>query len=417
MLSDRLRGHDKEEVSGSQLSECILPDNIPLEFQVLLSACRAFLGTEDPERLEALLQQGPNWDRLPALASRHGVMPLLYRSLGKIERQTVPQETVARLRMLYMQNAARNIQLTRELLRQLDLFEARGIQAIPFKGPTLAQAVYGDITLRMFSDLDIIVLKQDVLRAKEILLSEGYKPEFQLNLDQEKWLLKSNCEYNFYHKARGANIEVHWQLAWSGHNLGFDAEGIWSRTCKMAIEGRNVLMLSPEDLLMALCIHAARHCWYDDTLKMICDVAGLIDTNNNLNWNNIESCACDLRARRILLLGLKLAGDVFGAKLPEGLSYKADSDPAVKMLATNVCRHLFSGSQTKSRLWEEISFWSLARESPRDRLRCIMGLALETTPRDWMQVNLPASLYPLYSLIRLARIISEFGFESREIDE
>jgi hypothetical protein len=46
-----------------------------------------------------------------------------------------------------------------------------------------------------------------------------------------------------------------------------------------------------------------------------------------------------------------------------------------------------------------------------------MGLALETTPRDWMQVNLPASLYPLYSLIRLGRIISEFGFESREIDE
>jgi hypothetical protein len=41
----------------------------PLEFRVLLSACRVFLGTEEPAKLEALLQRGPEWERLLALAN------------------------------------------------------------------------------------------------------------------------------------------------------------------------------------------------------------------------------------------------------------------------------------------------------------------------------------------------------------
>lgn len=117
MLSVRLMGHGKKGLSTSQLPKSILPDNVPLEFQVLLSACHVFLGTEEPARLEALLQHGPNWDRMIALSSRHGVMPLLYRSLRQVDRQFVPQEQRAKLWVLYMQNAARNIRMTGELLK------------------------------------------------------------------------------------------------------------------------------------------------------------------------------------------------------------------------------------------------------------------------------------------------------------
>lgn len=76
-----LRGHeDKKEEPSTRAP--ILPDDIPLEFHVLLSACRTFLGNEEPVKLEQHLQKGPDWDRLLALASMHGVMPLLYRSIS-----------------------------------------------------------------------------------------------------------------------------------------------------------------------------------------------------------------------------------------------------------------------------------------------------------------------------------------------
>ena len=45
------------------------------------------------------------------------------------------------------------------------------------KGPALAEQLYCDITLRSYMDLDIIVLKKDLVRAKELLSKEGYSPE------------------------------------------------------------------------------------------------------------------------------------------------------------------------------------------------------------------------------------------------
>jgi len=69
-----LRGHKEAQASAPQAPESLLPDNTntPLEFRVLLSACRIFLGTEEPTKLQELLQQGPVWDRLLMLAIRHG---------------------------------------------------------------------------------------------------------------------------------------------------------------------------------------------------------------------------------------------------------------------------------------------------------------------------------------------------------
>jgi hypothetical protein len=81
-----LRASNKKNTLGPQAPKSLLPDNTPQEFRVLLSVCRVFLGTEETAKLEALLQQKPEWERLLALSNRHGVMPLLYRSLRRVDR-------------------------------------------------------------------------------------------------------------------------------------------------------------------------------------------------------------------------------------------------------------------------------------------------------------------------------------------
>jgi hypothetical protein len=139
-------------------------------------------------------------------------MPLLYRAISQNCPQAVPAEWLARLRMQYMMNAVRNMKMTAELLRLLDLFEENGIEAIPYKGPALAEQVFGDLALRTFCDLDIIVPKRDVLRAKDLLKKECYRPEYSLSVAQEKAYLRSQCEYNFNHQAKGIHLEIHWQI-------------------------------------------------------------------------------------------------------------------------------------------------------------------------------------------------------------
>jgi hypothetical protein len=55
-----------------------------------------------------------------------------------------------------------NLFLEKELLTLLDTFKANNIMAVPFKGPLLAVAIYGDMLLRECGDLDFLIKRKDV---------------------------------------------------------------------------------------------------------------------------------------------------------------------------------------------------------------------------------------------------------------
>ncbi len=406
MQLSRLRSNNGKDATTRA---SILPEGTPLEFQVLLYACRVFLGTEGPERLEALLGRGPDWGRLLALANRHGVMPLLYRSISHGCPQAVPQEWMARLRMQYMKNTARNVMKTDELLKLLDLFKEKGIEAIPIKGPALSQTAYGDIALRMFSDLDILMSVDNVLQAKKVLVSNGYKPIFNFDFAQEKAFLRTDCEYNFINAVSGDLLEIHWRIAPPSHSLDIEVKDIMSHTKNLTLERRNILMISFEDQLIALCIHGAKHRWVENTLKMICDIAVLVNNCKCIDWNSIISQCRKIRIVRILLLGLVLARNFMNIDLPKVIIDEIDRDKVVRSLSISIVDHYPKDSKKLPKLTEELSFWFSVRENPLDKLSCIMRIASAPNSADLSLVMLPGKLYPLYYLIHPIRLICRYG--------
>lgn len=80
------------------------------------------------------------------------------------------------------------------------------------------------------------------------------------------------------------------------------------------LEGFRILAFPPEDQLLFLCVHAAKHLWSD--LKWICDVAELIRAFPDLDWHLALRQAALVRNERTLLLGLALAQRLLGAELP-----------------------------------------------------------------------------------------------------
>src|ERR1041384_5557804 len=105
-----------------------------------------------------------DWDYLFQLGRRHSIVPLVYVQL---HHALVPAEVLAEFKQHYIENSARNTVLTAELRRLINLFRDAGIEASAYKGPVLALFAYGDIALRRFVDLDVIVKKSDVLKARE----------------------------------------------------------------------------------------------------------------------------------------------------------------------------------------------------------------------------------------------------------
>src|ERR1700755_792813 len=178
-----------------------------------------------------------DWEYLFQLARRPSVVPLVY---SQLEHAVVPSEVLAKFKQHYIENSARNTILTAELCRLINVFRDEGIEAIPYKGPVLALFAYGDIALRRFVDLDVIVKKSDVLKARDILLKEGYKPSRSLSLDQQEMLLRTQHNMQFSRDNHRLIIELLWEVAPRLFASTVNGERLWQNLITLDLDGTPV---------------------------------------------------------------------------------------------------------------------------------------------------------------------------------
>ncbi|NJO96418.1 MAG: nucleotidyltransferase family protein [Pleurocapsa sp. CRU_1_2] len=159
------------------------------EIQLLLGCARTQVDESTRVRIKNLVEQEIDWNYLVSIAKRHGLIPLLFYNLNKLCREAVPQPIFSDLEQYFKIHTRRSLMLTNELLQILDIFKANNIQAIPFKGSTLAISAYKSLALRQFCDLDILIAQQDVTRCLELLTSIGYSlPKLIDELDQKLYI-------------------------------------------------------------------------------------------------------------------------------------------------------------------------------------------------------------------------------------
>lgn len=380
------------------------------EAELLLSCARIGEDSERAIRIRALLRKDMDWPYLLRTARAHGMMPLLYWHLNTTCPDAVPKTAMDELRQRFQDNARRNLFLTGELLRLLNLFEAQGIPTVPYKGPALAASVYGSLALRQFADLDILVHRQDVPRAKDLLLSSGYRPEYQLTRAQEAAWLHHACDPPFRRDDGASIVELHWDIMPRYLSFPLDTERLWERLAPISLGGKVVSTLSPEDLLLILCVHGSKHLW--ERLAWIRDVAGLIETHQEMDWGWVTRQAIALGGRRMLSIGLLLATDLLGVSLPERVSQMLKADPVAGSLAAEVRTRLFREVDDLSKIFEESVFHPFRlrmRERLRDRVRYCIRTAMTPSVADWESLSLPYLLSPLYYVLRPLRLGGKYG--------
>ena len=382
--------------------------NPTTELELLLCAARVDQDGDRAARIRELLRRQPDWHRLTQMARRHGLVPLLYRSILAAWPTGLDLAALAELESLYQANARRSLLLTAELLRCLDLLASHGVDAVPLRGPALAQSVYGDASLRQYDDLDILVHRRNVLKGRDLLTAQGYSSALPLNRAEEVAFLRSQSEMKLLRDA-GLHlfVELHWAITERYFSFPLDPEALWQRLVPTCLEGRRVPTLSPEDQLMIACAHGTKHAWR--RLGWICDVSRLIVTYPELDWSWLLSQARALRSERMLLLGLALAGSLLGSPLPQRVESAVRCDPSVARLAGEVRQRLCHATEEPLGLVSTAQFHLRARERLEDKVRYCVLLAATPTPGDWAAVALPPALFPLYYLLRPFRLIAEYG--------
>jgi hypothetical protein len=380
------------------------------EIELLLDASRVRLEDDDAERLLAWLRLDLDWNYLLQMSRRNGVMPLLYRNLNAVDPGDVPPDVMLRMQTHFRENSVRNLLKTSELLKILDVFADHGIQAIPYKGPTLAVLAYGNLAFREFVDLDLLLQERDLAKARVLLIGRGYRLGVDLTPSQECAYVKSLRELPLVSPA-GVLVEPHIGLTLRDYRFPLDLDRLRKRICSVTLLGRNVPTFSVEDLLLVLCAHGTSHCW--SSLGWICDVGELIRRHTDVRWAWVLDEARRLHGERLVLLGLALADQLLRAPIPEEIRGEIRGDATIRWLVATARRWLFCEVADRPGMISKARFHFRARERWRDGARYCVSQVLVPRVSDWEAVALPSSLSFAYPFLRPLRLAKKYGLRWR----
>jgi len=376
------------------------------EIEFLLDASRVRLEDDDARQLGARLGHDLDWTYVLHMARRNGVTALLYRHLNAAGPGGVPQEVLDQLRQSFHENSLRNLLMTGELFKVLDLFGAHGIAAIPYKGPTLAVLAYGNLAFREFVDLDLLLHECDLAKARNLLIARGFRLSYPLTPTQEAAYVKSLRELPLV-SSEGVLVELHVGLTLRDYRFPLDLDRLWDRLLPVPLLGRNLPTFSVEDLVLILCAHGGSHCW--GSLGWICDLAELIRARSEVRWEWVLDEARSLHGERLVLLGLALAGELLRAPIPEVITARIRVDPAIPWLIGTVRRWLFCETDDLPGTSGRALFHFRARERWRDGARYCLSQALVPRISDWEALALPSSFSFAYPLLRPLRLAKKYG--------
>jgi hypothetical protein len=350
---------------------------------------------------------GVEWNDVLDRAKRHSLLPMLYWQLNASCSELVPKETLDFLCDHFRKNTARNLVLSNDLLSFLKALKDRGVSAMPYKGPSLAVSVYGNVGLRQFGDLDILVRKADVAVATEVLIKEGFKAHFKISEKQLAMFIRLGYVRLLKRDMGRQTVELHWAIAPRFFGFHLDIEMLWQTLVTVDLLGEQILAPPPEALLLILCVHGAKDAW--ERLEWVSGVADLIRKETRLDWDGVLDLAEKTHSTRMLKVGLILATFLLKAPVPSRILSEFEKDDSLRRFAMTFIAPLTNAEPMTWTAIERVRSQIRFKDDLLQRFRFCLRLGLTTTPVDWAVLPLPQSLRFMYFLVRPFRLLKKYG--------
>jgi hypothetical protein len=377
-------------------------------------------GNADLGRLPSVHQ---DWRSFAATCDNHQLAACVFFCLRDLPAGVVPSEFLEHLRARYYAVTARNYHLARKLVELTSLLEEHHVPVLAYKGTAVAMAVYGDLALRQYQDLDLVVRQEHLLEAVRVMTRCGFeivptngRPQmipYLCNPENPKHLAMAE-EIPFRAPDKTYFVDLHWQL---GHGpwraFSPDVEKMWDRAVKLDLPNGSVSTFCNEDLFLALCYHGSKHRW--SCLKWLLDVAELLRKAETLDWSRIEEMIkIRPRAAASASLAILLARDLLNAPLPAEATRVAPATQRTLAAAAAIQEEILSQGQTSGNDYPTLLALEerlMARMKYRTTRAMrypggvLSEIVLQVSPKDRALIPLPKKLQFLYHLIRPMRLL------------
>ena len=371
------------------------------EHEVLFRIARRELDEEQGEIVRRLLPQVEDWNHLLAMASYHGLVPLLHKHLCSTGADLTPVNVLSSLKLQSVANTQNVLHLVGKQLKLYRQLKQNRIAVAVFKGSVLAQMAYGDMSLRQAGDIDVLISRRDFDRTRRVLEALGYQMTPSLTGAQLASHLASHCEIQFVRDDWFTVVDLHWALAPKTFTFKVDTDALLSRLQTVEVAGAEIETLATEDLIVYLSMHGAKHLWR--AVEWISSLGELIRSAEAISWDLVVQRAAQAHATRMLGLALRLVESMSGvATVSHGLE-KVDPEQSTKRMADEVLAQIFAASGPADST--ETNLYNLkVMDRKRDAVISALRAVFVPTLTDWHALNLPPSLHSLYYAYRPLRL-------------
>lgn len=381
------------------------------ELRALVACARAVIHPERAEQSHAAAAGCVDPEALCRAAIAQGMLGHLHRLVIEAEMRTGagPSALGARLAELQRLSAQRNLRQTAHLLRILDQMRGAGVRVMPYKGPVWAERLYGDVTLRSWADLDLLVTYDQVAAARATLLSDGFVDAVAYNAKLSSRRRGGWGEVAFSSAGQGPHVEVHWEITGGFGGRSLEPEVLFARAERLRLLEREVLCPSPGDCLVISCINGTKDRWRK--LETILGVAVQIPAINADAWQEVLPTARDAGCLRRVVIGVAHACRVLDLTVPAHVAHALARDRVARALL----RSLDAGSLGSDPLEgsrEELAakFWRFATEDSVARgLWHAEVRFFRPGPEDWSWISLPSWAEWLYRVLRPFRLAAKWA--------
>ncbi len=366
------------------------------EDRLCLLLAQAQLSPQARREASELLAGPLLWNALVERAAQQQVFPLVYRHLRALGFEGMPEPARLELKQAFDKNRLKNALLVQQLARVLQLLGDSGVRAIPLKGVALADSLYGSFAMRHTSDLDILVPPGEALRARRLLIANGYESPFpewffrhcQFRTNPDCWLWAGEPR-------RRHLLELHWRVLEHSSRDREATEDLWAEARPQACFGAPAYALSAEWEFLCVAWHASGES--PPLLKWLADVHDL-SVNRSIDWEKVGEKAERFEVAGAVANILSIVEELFEVPSHPGSSPRP--------LPPRVC--LFpapaEGFATSS-IFPALRIM----DSPAKKLRWLTRMLFVVREEDEKLIHLPPSLSLLYYILRPLRLLSQWG--------
>ena len=286
----------------------------PREIRLLL-ACVCL--TVDAERIRRHLRPNLNWQAIVGRVEQYGLTPLFYANLTRhTDGGQIPGPILQQLRERSRYHALLNMNRYLKLQSVLQALQQAAIPVVVLKGAALAPLVYQDISHRPMRDVDLLVHKEDVDSADQVLQALHYVPNESSH--SQAWYRVHHHHLAPYLAQDGSlSLELHHDIIPPHTSMYIPVDDLWERSRCTQIASMQTRIFAPTDLLLHLCLHVAYTDRFLGKLRDLGDIARIVRRyREEINWSELADHARTYQVEPHLYSTFWLAQEMMGAEIP-----------------------------------------------------------------------------------------------------